>query len=52
MLYTSTGLVRCRLKSACSLNLTQDHLDYHGTMDAYFEAKKMLFQMTKRRFSI
>lgn len=24
-------------------NLTQDHLDYHGTMDAYFAAKKMLF---------
>ena len=24
-------------------NLTQDHLDYHGTMDEYFEAKKLLF---------
>ena len=24
-------------------NLTQDHLDYHGTMDAYFDAKKKLF---------
>lgn len=24
-------------------NLTQDHLDYHGTMEAYFEAKKKLF---------
>lgn len=24
-------------------NLTQDHLDYHGTMDAYFEAKQRLF---------
>jgi UDP-N-acetylmuramoyl-L-alanyl-D-glutamate--2,6-diaminopimelate ligase len=24
-------------------NLTQDHLDYHGTMEKYFEAKKMLF---------
>ncbi len=24
-------------------NLTQDHLDYHGTMDAYFEAKARLF---------
>ncbi|MEM8484249.1 MAG: UDP-N-acetylmuramoyl-L-alanyl-D-glutamate--2,6-diaminopimelate ligase [Bacteroidota bacterium] len=24
-------------------NLTQDHLDYHGTMDAYLEAKKKLF---------
>ena len=24
-------------------NLTQDHLDYHGTMDAYAGAKKLLF---------
>ena len=23
-------------------NLSQDHLDYHGTMEAYFEAKKLL----------
>ncbi len=25
-------------------NLTRDHLDYHGTMDAYFEAKARLFR--------
>jgi UDP-N-acetylmuramoyl-L-alanyl-D-glutamate--2,6-diaminopimelate ligase len=24
-------------------NLTQDHLDFHGTMDAYFAAKRALF---------
>jgi UDP-N-acetylmuramoyl-L-alanyl-D-glutamate--2,6-diaminopimelate ligase len=24
-------------------NLTQDHLDFHGTMEAYFEAKAQLF---------
>jgi UDP-N-acetylmuramoyl-L-alanyl-D-glutamate--2,6-diaminopimelate ligase len=24
-------------------NVTQDHLDYHGTMDAYFRAKSKLF---------
>ena len=28
-------------------NLTQDHLDYHKTMEAYFQAKCMLFSMTK-----
>lgn len=28
-------------------NLTQDHLDYHGTMENYFLAKKSLFDMTK-----
>ncbi len=25
-------------------NLTQDHLDYHKTMDAYFDAKALLFE--------
>lgn len=24
-------------------NLTQDHLDYHGTMENYYQAKKLLF---------
>lgn len=31
------------LKAAGFTNLTQDHLDYHGTMEAYFEAKAALF---------
>ncbi|MCG8600587.1 MAG: UDP-N-acetylmuramoyl-L-alanyl-D-glutamate--2,6-diaminopimelate ligase [Verrucomicrobiales bacterium] len=26
-------------------NLTQDHLDYHGTMEEYFGAKRVLFEM-------
>lgn len=30
-------------------NLTQDHLDYHRTMDAYFEAKAKLFWDPVRR---
>src|SRR5262252_6294932 len=25
-------------------NLTQDHLDFHGTMEAYYEAKRRLFE--------
>jgi UDP-N-acetylmuramoyl-L-alanyl-D-glutamate--2,6-diaminopimelate ligase len=29
-------------------NLTQDHLDIHGTMEAYFEAKRALFAQTDR----
>lgn len=29
--------------AAVFTNLTRDHLDYHGTMDAYFEAKALLF---------
>ncbi len=28
-------------------NLTQDHLDYHETMEKYFEAKKILFDELK-----
>lgn len=32
-----------RLTAAGYLNLTQDHLDYHGTMDAYRAAKLRLF---------
>jgi UDP-N-acetylmuramoyl-L-alanyl-D-glutamate--2,6-diaminopimelate ligase len=29
-------------------NLTQDHLDFHGTMDEYFEAKRRLFAQATR----
>lgn len=32
--------------AAIYTNLTQDHLDYHGTMDAYFAAKERLFTQT------
>ncbi|MEM1446602.1 MAG: UDP-N-acetylmuramoyl-L-alanyl-D-glutamate--2,6-diaminopimelate ligase [Planctomycetota bacterium] len=33
--------------AAVFTNLTQDHLDYHGTMDAYAAAKAKLFTMLK-----
>jgi UDP-N-acetylmuramoyl-L-alanyl-D-glutamate--2,6-diaminopimelate ligase len=29
-------------------NLTQDHLDFHGTMEEYFEAKRALFAQANR----
>jgi UDP-N-acetylmuramoyl-L-alanyl-D-glutamate--2,6-diaminopimelate ligase len=34
-----------RTRFACLVftNLTQDHLDFHGTMEEYFEAKRRLF---------
>ena len=33
----------CRFKVAVFTNLTRDHLDFHGDMDAYFAAKRLLF---------
>lgn len=36
------------LKAAIFTNLTHEHLDYHGTFEAYREAKLMLFKQTKK----
>lgn len=33
----------CLFDAAVFTNLTQDHLDFHGSMDSYFEAKARLF---------
>ena len=33
----------CRFRVAAFTNLGHDHLDYHGSMDDYFEAKARLF---------
>ncbi len=45
---SSIGLADCRLagthiRVAVFTNFTQDHLDYHGSMDAYWQAKAALF---------
>ncbi len=45
---SSHALMQARVRgvefdAAIFTNLTQDHLDYHKTMDAYFEAKVRLF---------
>lgn len=37
-----------RFKVGVFTNLTQDHLDYHGTMEAYFEAKHRLVAQCDR----
>lgn len=37
----------CCFDGAVLTNLTQDHLDYHITMDNYFEAKALLFKSLK-----
>ncbi|MCD7773037.1 MAG: UDP-N-acetylmuramoyl-L-alanyl-D-glutamate--2,6-diaminopimelate ligase [Ruminococcus sp.] len=36
----------CRFELGAFTNLTQDHLDVHGTMENYYQAKKLLFSMT------
>ncbi len=51
---SSHGLVQHRTRAiefdtAVFTNLTQDHLDYHGTMENYFEAKAALFEGLARQ---
>jgi UDP-N-acetylmuramoyl-L-alanyl-D-glutamate--2,6-diaminopimelate ligase len=36
-------LERVRFKALAFTNLNQDHLDFHGSMDRYFQAKRRLF---------
>ncbi|MFS1702021.1 UDP-N-acetylmuramoyl-L-alanyl-D-glutamate--2,6-diaminopimelate ligase [Alteromonas sp. AMM-1] len=51
---SSHALVQDRLKQVKTdigvfTNLTRDHLDYHGTMDAYAEAKRALLNLPGMR---
>lgn len=50
---SSHALEQSRVKNCCFstaifTNLTQDHLDYHITMDNYFNAKAKLFKSLKK----
>ena len=40
-------LDRVRFAALVFTNLTQDHLDFHGTLDEYFDAKRRLFTETR-----
>lgn len=40
-------LGKCVFEVSAFLNLTQDHLDVHGTMENYYQAKKLLFLRSK-----
>ncbi len=49
---SSHALAQCRVDgitfdAAIFTNLTQDHLDYHKTMEAYCDAKRKLFQNSR-----
>ncbi len=54
---SSHGLDQGRLNGvhfdvAVLSNLTRDHLDYHGTMDAYAVAKRKLFEMGELKAAV
>lgn len=39
-------------EGAAFLNLTHDHLDYHQTMEEYYQTKKKLFTLAKKNFVV
>ncbi|MDP3701606.1 MAG: UDP-N-acetylmuramoyl-L-alanyl-D-glutamate--2,6-diaminopimelate ligase [Hylemonella sp.] len=41
-----------RIRTAIFTNFTQDHLDYHGSMDAYWQAKAELFDWPGLRAAV
>ena len=41
-----------RIAAAIFTNFTQDHLDYHGTMEAYWQAKQRLFGWSGLRAAV
>jgi UDP-N-acetylmuramyl-tripeptide synthetase len=54
---SSIGLAESRLEgleihTALFTNFTQDHLDYHGTMQAYWQAKARLFDWPGLRVAV
>ncbi|CAB1208145.1 UDP-N-acetylmuramoyl-L-alanyl-D-glutamate--2,6-diaminopimelate ligase [Acinetobacter bouvetii] len=42
----------CVIEIAAYSNLSRDHLDYHGTLEAYAAAKSLLFQFTSLKVAI
>ncbi|KAE9892323.1 UDP-N-acetylmuramoyl-L-alanyl-D-glutamate--2,6-diaminopimelate ligase, partial [Enterobacteriaceae bacterium TzEc051] len=42
----------CDIEIAVYSNLSRDHLDYHGTLEAYAEAKARLFQFNSLKVAV
>jgi UDP-N-acetylmuramoyl-L-alanyl-D-glutamate--2,6-diaminopimelate ligase len=42
----------CDIEIAAYSNLSRDHLDYHGTLEAYAQAKALLFKFPSLKFAI
>jgi UDP-N-acetylmuramoyl-L-alanyl-D-glutamate--2,6-diaminopimelate ligase len=54
---TSIGIMQGRVEGtsfgvAAFTNLTQDHLDYHGTIEEYYQAKRRLFSPEVARVAV
>jgi UDP-N-acetylmuramoyl-L-alanyl-D-glutamate--2,6-diaminopimelate ligase len=54
---SSHALVQSRVDGICFdvavfTNLSHDHLDFHGTMEAYFEAKALLFDAERTKVAV
>jgi len=54
---TSHALVQSRVEGICFdvaifTNLSQDHLDFHETMEQYFAAKALLFEPERARIAV
>jgi len=54
---TSHALLQRRVDGICFdvavfTNLSQDHLDFHGTMESYFAAKSLLFEPDRSRLAV
>lgn len=41
-----------KFKACAFTNFTQDHLDYHHTMEKYFQAKQHLFELMKEGYAV
>ncbi len=54
---SSHALVQARVDAvrfdvAVFTNLSHDHIDFHGSMEAYFEAKAMLFEVDRAKVAV